>query len=41
MSRSSVCYDEAKTQLLETDKDKLDGVSMSRPACGEWMGIHL
>ena len=39
--RSSVCYDEAKTQLIETDKDKLDRVSMSHPACGEWMGIKL
>ena len=39
MYRSSIYYDDTKTQLLESDKDKLDDVSMSHPACGKRMDI--
>ena len=34
MCRYSVYYDEVKGQLLETDKDKLEGTSLSHPSSG-------
>lgn len=33
--RSSVYYDELKAQLLETDKDKLEGTSLSHALSGK------
>ena len=35
--RYSVYYDEIKAQLLETDKDKLEGVSLSPPSSGMYL----
>jgi len=35
MYRSSVYYDELKAQLLETDKDKLEGTLLSHPMSGK------
>ena len=37
MYRYSVYYDEVKAQLLETDKDRLEGTSPSQPSSG----MHL